>query len=343
VKHSRALLSCVLLLLLLASPSAPVSAAPHASQTAQSDGQAYVVQPGDTLVKIAARFYGSGARWRDILNGTNAKAASDPSFARISNPNLIRIGQKLWLPGAQAAPTPPPTPTPPPAAQNPPPAQSADQLRQAYDAAVRDAEVAEPSEISRDLTAIVESNDKLQWEGQPGSKRVLLATWTSFAGYNDLVGKSYTVPEGREIWFTASPVVRDFCSAYQKSNPGADLTLRLRQLLGLPPDDPKTIFVEMWVNPSDVFRPSPDPEITDHEAELDFPNSSRSSVSQAHMDWINNLKQKSYGPKGYPWTRLGYTYDWGNPNSEVGPSEFVIASGVTVDINKTYTTADYCK
>ena len=344
MKHAHALLSCVLLLLLLAGPPAPASAAPHASQTAQSDGQAYIVQPGDTLVKIAVRFYGNGARWRDILNATNAKAASDPSFARISNPNLIRVGQKLWVPGPQAAPAPAPTPAPPPPpAQNPPPDQGADQLRQAYEAAVRDAEVAEPSEIFRDLTAIVEDNDKLQWDGQPGSKRVLLVTWTSFGGYNDLVGKPYTVPEGREIWFTVSPVVRDFCSAYQKNNPGADLNLRLRQLLGLPPTDNKTLFVEMWVNPKDIFRPSPDPEISDHEAELDFPSSSRSSVSQAHIDWINNLRQKSYGPNGYPWTRLGYTYDWGNPGSEVGPSEFVIPSGVTVDVNKTYTTADYCK
>lgn len=337
MKHTRALLPLVLLLLLLCSP--PVSAAPRPSPTAQSDGQAHIVQAGDTLVKLAARFYGDGTRWRQIFDGTNAKAASDPSFARLSNPNLIRVGQKLWIPGAQAA---PPT-TPPPAAQNPPPAQSADQLRQAYETAVRDAEVAEPGEISRDLTAITETNDRLQWDGQPGSKRVLLVTWTSWNGYNDLVGKPYTVPDGREIWFTAAPAVRDFCAAYQKNSPGADLSLRLRQLLGLPPTDNKTIFVEMWVSPKDIFRPSPDPEISDHEAELDFPSSSRTSVSQAHIDWINTLKQKSYGPNGYPWTRLGYTYDWGNPASEVGPSEFVVGAGATVDVSKTYATADYCK
>lgn len=340
MKHTRLVSVVVLLLVLLGVPVA-TSAAPPAARLFQSDGQPYVVQPGDTLTKLAARFYGNAGRWRDILNGTNSKAATDPSFGAIANPNLIRVGQKLWIPGAQAATPPPAAPTPPPQAA--PPAQDAAQLRQAYDQAVRDAEVAEPSEISRDLIPVVEGNDRLQWQGQPGSKQVLMVTWTSWDGYNSQVGQPYTVPDGREIWFTAVPEVRDFCRTYQQGTPGGDLSMRLRQLLGLPPEDNKTFFVEMWVSPQDLFRPSADPEITDRESVLDFPNSSRVTVSQAHMDWINNLRQKSYGPNGYPWTRLGYTYDWGNPASEVGASEFVIGSGATVQISKTYPTANYCQ
>jgi len=46
--------------------------------------------------------------------------------------------------------------------------------------------------------------------------------------------------------------------------------------------------------------------------------------------------------KGYPWTRLGYTYDWGNPDSEVGLSEFVITAGATIKIENVYETAAYC-
>jgi hypothetical protein len=33
---------------------------------------------------------------------------------------------------------------------------------------------------------------------------------------------------------------------------------------------------------------------------------------------------------GYPWTRLGYSYDWGNPKNPVGLSEFVLR----IDPNK---------
>jgi uncharacterized protein (TIGR03437 family) len=100
----------------------------------------------------------------------------------------------------------------------------------------------------------------------------------------------------------------------------------------------------MWVSPDDLFRPAPDPEITDHEAQLDFPISSRfSTVSPEHIKWINDLKAVSYLPTGMPWTRLGYTYDWGNPDTIVGLSEFVVRNGATVEIASASTPADYCK
>jgi hypothetical protein len=46
--------------------------------------------------------------------------------------------------------------------------------------------------------------------------------------------------------------------------------------------------------------------------------------------------------KGYPWTRLGYTYDWGNPESEVGLSEFVVAAGSMVGIEAVSDNETYC-
>lgn len=45
----------------------------------------------------------------------------------------------------------------------------------------------------------------------------------------------------------------------------------------------------------------------------------------------------------YPWTRLGYTYDWGNPRADMGLSEFVIKKGAEIAINSVYTTEDYCR
>ncbi|MCL4692577.1 MAG: hypothetical protein KJ060_08715, partial [Candidatus Hydrogenedentes bacterium] len=120
------------------------------------------------------------------------------------------------------------------------------------------------------------------------------------------------------------------------------MTLRAEQLLGLPPHDGKTRFVEFWVDPSDLFRPSPDPAVTDHEAELDFPGSELFvTVSSEYVDWYESQVAISYGPDGYPWTRLGYTYDWGNPLTEVGLSEFVIRTGATVTVKSVTLNADY--
>jgi len=213
-------------------------------------------------------------------------------------------------------------------------------LQQAYLNAVKDAEIAEPNEISRDLVAIVESNTHLVWTGEPGNRRVLVVTWTSWNGYDDEVGQS--VVTTRETWVTAVPELKDFCQKNKRAR--KNLPLRLEQLLGLPPNNGKTRFVEIWVDPSDLFRPSPDPEITDHEAELDFPQSRKFlTLSEEYIKWFNDWKRQAYGTNPYPWTRLGYTYDWGNPKSEVGLSEFVIQKGAAVEIHSVSKTEEYCK
>ena len=220
-------------------------------------------------------------------------------------------------------------------------------LQQAYQAAVKDAEVAEADEICTGLTAIVPENDRLLWEGTPGQSRVLMVTWTSWTGYDDLVGKSIQVDDlakstetTRDTWVTAAPELRDFCARQHLNE--EDMTLRVEELMGLPPHNGKTRFVAFWVNTEDLFRPSPDPEITDHEAGLDFPVSSRFvTVSDDHVAWFNAQKAASYGDGGYPWTRLGYTYDWGNPLCHVGLSEFVIRSGATVDVQSVTLNDDF--
>ena len=65
------------------------------------------------------------------------------------------------------------------------------------------------------------------------------------------------------------------------------------------------------------------------------------TISPDYMSWFNNQKATSYGADGYPWTRLGYTYDWGNPEGPIGLSEFVIRAGATVGVDSVATNADY--
>jgi len=201
---------------------------------------------------------------------------------------------------------------------------------------VIDARIAEADGICRNLEAIVYYNADLIWEGQPGASRVMLITWTSWDGYNDKIGEPMTV--NREIWTVTPKEFKDFCKQHC-SLTGGSLVLRLEQLYGLPPHSGKKWFVEIWANLDDVFRPSPDPDINDHEAELDFPK----WVGTQYRNWFNDLKSKSYGENSYPWTRLGYTYDWGNLKSEVGLSEFIIRDGSTIKIHSVTDTLNYCK
>jgi LysM repeat protein len=78
--------------------SGPPPPGPIASQGARSEvavppprpaATTYIVQPGDNLSKIAARFYGDGSRWKDIL-------AANTNVLR--NAATIKVGQTLTIP-----------------------------------------------------------------------------------------------------------------------------------------------------------------------------------------------------------------------------------------------------
>jgi fermentation-respiration switch protein FrsA (DUF1100 family) len=80
------------------------------------------VQPGETLSIIAGRTLGDLGAFNLIIEATNAKAAVDPSYATIDNPNILTLGWKLCVPhgsgvppgiiaGMPKEPTPTPVPT----------------------------------------------------------------------------------------------------------------------------------------------------------------------------------------------------------------------------------------
>lgn len=207
-------------------------------------------------------------------------------------------------------------------------------LDRSYLRAVQDAKDAEDSEISAKLWAISGDNVNLIKKTEGESEEVLVTTWTSWDGYDNKVDSAMTL--SREIWVTAVPQVQKFCQELNLSPD--DLTLRLEQHLGLPANNGKTKFVEMWVKPTDMFRPCPDPEINDTQCNVEFAE----TVNPEHKQWVENLMSSSYNENGYPWTRLGYTYDWGNINSETGASEFIVKQGAEVTIKSVKTTAEYC-
>lgn len=240
-------------------------------------------------------------------------------------------------------------------------------LPQAYWEAVEDARSPESSEIFRDLTAITPDNTTLTWDERG---RVLVATWTTWNGYTQNIGNQLILT--RDLWVTAVPDLQNFCEHY---TPTAETSLgvRLNQLLGLPPDMGDRLtsrqVVEIWVDPQFLFRPSPDPEITDHEAELTFrsPNEFL-SISPTYLHWFYAQYDQRYQVNGqpitrasaevssalpYPWTQLGYTYDWGNPSDwatldpshpeHVGLSEFVVRQWSPIAVKTTQSADDYCR
>lgn len=207
-----------------------------------------------------------------------------------------------------------------------------------YQNAIADAIYAEESEIDTNLVDINDKNPKLSWEIIYGKKHILVVAWKqNIDYYKDALDTIYNTGN-YQIWVTTSPELKERLSSEQVS----DTTMRIKQLLGLPPNTDYKYFVEFWVKPEDLFRPSPDKEITDKRGETCFPK----DTDQDHINWINANRISRYHNcelyKQYPWTQLGYTFDW-SPNNEshIGLSEFVIEKNKDIIVNKIYTTNEY--
>lgn len=235
----------------------------------------------------------------------------------------------------------------------------------AFSLALEDSKIAEEREVSHTLIAIKQDSPGTTWAKVGEDELVLTAVFTAFDGYNSKVGQSMCLKQA--IWVTPVPQLREKCRAFDAS--GYDgLTLRLRQYLGLLPEGRHDRVVELWVRPSALFRPCPDPEITDDACRVGLPDlppltSASSTAADAacpasdpaelerqareheatakHAQWFKEQFDAYSKPNAMPWTRLGYTYDWGSPD-HVGASEYIIPAGTVVHVSSVSSVQDYC-
>ena len=91
----KVIVSLVLVALLLTLVSAVAMA--------QEKGQTYTVQGDDWLSKLAEKYLGDVFAWPAIWAATNAKAETDSSYTRILDPNVIEVGQVLYIPSEEEA------------------------------------------------------------------------------------------------------------------------------------------------------------------------------------------------------------------------------------------------
>ena len=297
-------------LLVLAVPTQQLSASQHAGQT-------YIVQAGDSLEQIAARFYGDRSAGPAILLATNAAAGTD-GIDYIQNPETLKPGQKLLIPSADEA-------------------MQLNVEYATYQRGVSRASLPLERDLSKNLVTV-----------PADAKSVVVATWTR-AGKFQLDSRTAT----SDIWVTIVPNVKTFCRTVATAGQNQDrndLTLRLEQRLGLPPRNGKTEFVELVISEPDknLFRPCPDFSIHRNGCTAGFsPAGYPPDVAQLtpRQVWLLSQYYQSYAlarPVQYPWTALGYTYDWGSED-HVGESEFVIPKGSLIKVRSIAKTEEYCR
>lgn len=188
-----------------------------------------------------------------------------------------------------------------------------------YNRAVVDAIIAEQDEI-------------LPLKKITGTDEVLLCTWHRYpTSYPD---NAVVTTQYGEVWVFTAEEINSFMQANSDEE---DMVLRLEQLIGLPPQKGNTHFSFLWVDPADLFRPARDNEITDTTVGLTFP----ASASAEYIAWFNGNSIYSYQQHYYPWTGLGYTYDWADNGTEYGLSEFVIKANCEIRVEKTYSNEEF--
>ncbi|MFO8233431.1 MAG: hypothetical protein R6U20_12290 [Longimonas sp.] len=213
----------------------------------------------------------------------------------------------------------------------------------AYERAIWHAAQLGADSVVQTLTPVAPHNDTLRWQVDGDSTRwVQVTTWTDDAplpGARTPSSDGDTLTLAGDVWVTLTPAVQQFC----RDLPPEHHERRLEQRLGLPPYAGYTQFVTFWASTEDLFRPCPDPEITDRQCTATAPQpASRVRVAPEHTEWLDEQFAFSHQPGGYPFTGLGYTYDWGRPGQPVGFSEFVVPEGATIRVEDQASTAAYC-
>jgi len=174
------------------------------------------------------------------------------------------------------------------------------------------------------LVELKSDSDMATWNNKG---QVLLLSWHSYPE-SYIPGEQFTCKYG-EMWtFTDKEALLWYD---QKGQNITDWELRFEQLLGLPATDSKTHVSAFWVDPEEIIRPAYQPDIT---SQLSSDLLDGSALGE-HKEWFDGNAEYSYVTSAYPWTRLGYTYDWQGDETEYGLTEFIILADSVIDVEWT--------
>jgi hypothetical protein len=279
------------------------------------------VPDGASLEALASRYLGSSRYSIAIALATNAR--TQDGFHYIANPDDLTGIAQVCVPSKSEA-------------------RQLLRSWNAYEHAVNAARLPRMSGIGKTLVTIAPDQPVkvVAWErkDQADHLKTDSGEWVRTAS--------------SETWVTVEPYLQEFCRAFVRDHRPDEtiLTRRLEQRLGLAPASSKAYFVRMRLDHPGagvIFRPCVDPAADHAVCSVGPP----AKASPAHRQWFYQQYYSSYGKSlisEFPWTALGYTFDWApgtenaSPFQRTGESEFVIHEGAPIEILEAVTTSQYC-
>lgn len=206
-------------------------------------------------------------------------------------------------------------------------AEETQPLEELWKSAMADAVFSEDDEVF-ELVCLTQDDPQVIWDDS--AKRVLLLTWHDYA-QDCAPGEAL---EYEEIWASSLGEMENW---FRENGAGVtDWDLRFAQLLGLPEDAGYTRFTAFWVSPEEVIRPAYVPDVT-----AQMVNDYGKVTDPEYKAWFDANILYSYFESEYPWTRLGYTYDWSGAASPYGLTEFLVMDADNTQILFTCSTQEF--
>ena len=198
--------------------------------------------------------------------------------------------------------------------------ESGDDLQVLFDEAVKDAMIIDKDEI----LPVVSLDEGEPYAVYDDEGRILLYTFHKYPdSYPD--GADVKLEWGNVWTFTGGELEEKY---QENKDSVTDWQTRLKELIGLRPDNESNYFTAMWVKPEDVFRPAYVSDI----GTVEMTDSFSEDVNEEYKAWFDDNIISSYFDGAYPWTRLGYTYDWADNGQEYGLSEFIVKKDSDVKV-----------
>lgn len=276
---------------------------------------------GIRLEDLATRYLGNARYAISIALATNSRTGD--GFLYVANPDDLSGVSRVCIPSQPEA----------------------RELERSWQAYIRAVDIARLPRMSAEANALLiiptdQPVDVVAWERKDKVDRFRTSSgdWVSVAP--------------SETWVTVESHLQEFCRGFVRERHPDETTLtrRLEQRLGLAPASSKAAFVRIQLeHPSAevIFRPCVDPAADHVGCGLGPPAKARPE----HQQWFYQQYYSSYGQSlisEFPWTSLGYTFDWapgasgGTKFARVGESEFVIPKGASIKVLDVIPTAQYC-
>ena len=193
--------------------------------------------------------------------------------------------------------------------------------------------------------AIVRAEDIRRLHAIPdGVATVKVLKWGSPGPFEGHEGETIKAPS--DTFVTLIPEVKDKCEEFRRRS----RVTNLEELLGLPPQAEYDsthkgfIVLEVSVNQNNIFRPCADFDVHTKTCSTGSPEgtSYQASFLARHIFESYQLPPDPVHSIGFPFTRLGYTYNWRPGADRYGASEYVIPKGAPVKVMEIDSTDTYC-